>query len=80
MMKNKITVEALSRNIKEVCNILRRGKAKGALNYIPELSWMLFLRFFDILEIDKERKLKALGQKYDPIIENLIDGEIRRLI
>lgn len=68
-MKNKITVEALSRNIKEVCNILRRGKAKGALNYIPELSWMLFLRFFDILEIDKEKKLKALGQKYYSIIE-----------
>ncbi len=40
----------MDKAIKEICNILRRDKAKGARLYVPELTWMFFLRFLDLLE------------------------------
>lgn len=66
---SEMSVKTLSKGIKEVCNILRRGKAKGAMNYIPELSWMLFLRFLDILEINKEKEFLSVDRKYEPILQ-----------
>ena len=28
--------------IKPICDIMRRDKTKGAMQYIPELTWMMF--------------------------------------
>ena len=31
----------MNSSIKEICGIMRRDKAKGAMMYVPELSWLL---------------------------------------
>ena len=52
---------AMDKAVKSVCDILRRDKAKGARLYVPELTWMFFLRYLDIIEEKEEQKAKALG-------------------
>ena len=59
----------MNSSIKEICGIMRRDKAKGAMMYVPELSWLLFLRFLDLQEIENEKRLKAVGKSYTPIIQ-----------
>jgi type I restriction enzyme M protein len=52
---------AMDKAVKSICDILRRDKAKGARLYVPELTWMFFLRYLDILEIKEELQANALG-------------------
>ncbi len=50
MAKNsrKITTpQSLNAYIKGTCDIMRRSNCAGALQYVPELTWMLFLRILD---------------------------------
>jgi len=60
----------MNKAVKSICDILRRDKAKGARLYVPELTWMFFLRYLDILEQRDEQKAKAVKRKYEPIIES----------
>lgn len=41
------TPQSLNAYIKSICNIMRRSGRANALQYVPELTWMLFLRIFD---------------------------------
>lgn len=50
--------------IKSVCDIMRRDKTKGALQYIPELTWMMFLRILDENEQEQEPRYKAVGKHF----------------
>jgi type I restriction enzyme M protein len=43
-------IAALNSAIWSVCDVLRRSKCAGAMQYVPELTWILFLRVLD----DKE--------------------------
>lgn len=63
--KTIATQGALDRAIKNICDILRRDKAKGARLYVPELTWMLFLEALDSGEADEEARLAALGRESD---------------
>ncbi len=45
--KRFISQQSLDAAVWGACNILRRSGASGALAYIPELTWMLFLRILD---------------------------------
>ena len=38
---------SLNAKIYSICDIMRRGNLSGALEYIPELTWLLFLRILD---------------------------------
>src|SRR5262245_27491698 len=68
-MAVSITSQAgLDRQIKAVCDILRRDKAKGARLYVPELTWMIFLNALDIKEADEARKAAAVGATFTPTI------------
>ena len=55
---------AMDKAVKSICDILRRDKAKGARLYVPELTWMFFLRYLDIQEEKEEQKAKALGTPF----------------
>ena len=55
------TQAALDVKIKGVCDVLRRSNCAGALQYVPELTWLLFLRFLDERERMEARTAKALG-------------------
>ena len=60
------TQAALDAKIKTVCDVLRRSNCAGALQYVPELSWLLFLRFLDERETQEERRAKLLGSDFRP--------------
>ena len=57
---------SLNQYIKSICDIMRRDKTKGALQYIPELTWMMFLRILDEKEQEEELKCKAVEKTFKP--------------
>jgi len=62
------TQAAMDKAVKSVCDVLRRDKAKGARLYVPELTWMFFLRYLDILDEQAEKKAAALGKSFESIL------------
>jgi type I restriction enzyme M protein len=65
-----ITSQAsMDKAVKSICDILRRDKAKGARLYVPELTWMFFLRYLEQMEQKEEQSAKALGLQYHPSLE-----------
>ncbi len=59
----------MDKAVKSVCDILRRDRAKGARLYVPELTWMFFLRYLDIMEQNEEQKSSALGALYSETLK-----------
>ncbi len=54
---------------KNIDKILRNDNAGGAMDYIEQTSWIIFLKYLDDLEIEKEKKAKLVGKKYQFILE-----------
>jgi len=63
----RTSIDAL---IKSICDIMRRGNMAGALQYVPELSWLLFLRILDEVEITDEQRSKAAGASFSPSLSS----------
>lgn len=59
---------SLDRAVWNICDILRRDKAKGARLYVPELTWMLFLNALDQKEALEEQRAEALGIAFSPSV------------
>lgn len=59
------SVASMNKAIKGICNILRRDKAKGAKLYVPEITWLFFLRYLDIKDQQAEQRAIALGYSFD---------------
>jgi len=55
--------------IKSICDIMRRSNCAGAMQYIPELTWILFLRILDEHEHEEAQAAKALGIGFAECIE-----------
>ncbi len=47
--------------IKQIADVMRRANYAGALQYVPELSWILFLRILDEREEIEAEEAAALG-------------------
>lgn len=47
-----------------ICDVLRRSNCAGALQYVPELTWILFLRVLDVMEEREEAEAEAVGDDY----------------
>lgn len=47
-----------------ICDIMRRGNVASALQYVPELTWILFLRILDETEDREEQEADAVGAAY----------------
>ncbi|WP_199249759.1 N-6 DNA methylase [[Phormidium] sp. ETS-05] len=62
------TPQSLNAAIKSICDIMRRSNCAGAMQYIPELTWILFLRMLDEQEAREEREAAAMGKPYIPSI------------
>src|SRR6186713_320875 len=57
---------SLSSFVKSICDILRRSNCAGALQYVPELTWILFLRILDEREEQEAAEARAVGQPFAP--------------
>ena len=60
------TQQSVNSRIKAICDIMRRANAAGAMQYVPELSWLLFLRILDEREAEEERRAAVMGVAFTP--------------
>jgi len=49
-----------------VCDIMRRSNLAGALQYVPEITWLLFLRILDEREAEEGEEAEAVGAEHAP--------------
>ena len=55
------TPQSVDQAVRTICDIMRRGNCAGAMQYVPELTWILFLRILDEKEQREEQEAEALG-------------------
>ncbi len=67
--KRLVTQQSVNSAIKSICDIMRRSNCAGALQYVPELTWILFLRILDEREIREAEAAEAVGAEYTPSLE-----------
>lgn len=64
-------------HFKNIDDILRKDAgASSELDYIEQTSWVLFLKYLDDLEKDKETEAKLAGKKYEYIISPKFRWEV----
>jgi len=64
--KRLATQQSVNSAIKSICDIMRRSNCAGALQYVPELTWILFLRILDERETREAEEAEAVGADYTP--------------
>src|ERR1035441_9137717 len=64
------TQQSVNSAVKSICDIMRRSNCAGALQYVPELTWLLFLRLFGEQEGGEAEMAEAVGQSYTPSLES----------
>ena len=67
--KRLATQQSVDQAVKSICDIMRRGNCAGAMQYVPELTWILFLRILDEKEHREEQEAEALGVHFRPSLE-----------
>lgn len=64
------TAQALGSLIQSARKIMRKDKGlNGDLDRLPLLTWIMFLKFLDDLESQREDEAKLAGKKFRPVIE-----------
>jgi type I restriction enzyme M protein len=61
--------QSVNSAIKSICDIMRRSNCAGAMQYVPELTWILFLRILDEKEFIEEQEAKAVKSRFKPSFE-----------
>jgi len=64
--KRHATQQSLNGAIKSICDIMRRSNCAGAMQYVPELTWILFLRILDEREQQEMEYSQAVGAEFTP--------------
>lgn len=62
------STQSLSSFVKAICDVMRRSNCASALQYVPELTWILFLRIIDAQEHKAKEEAEALGNDYMPAL------------
>ena len=60
------TPQSVDRAVWSICDIMRRSNCAGALQYVPELTWILFLRILDEREAREAEEARAVGASFKP--------------
>jgi type I restriction enzyme M protein len=64
------TTQSLGTLLKSARDIMRKDKGlNGDLDRLPMLTWIMFLKFLDDLELLREGEAKLAGKKFKPAIE-----------
>lgn len=64
--KSLSTQQSVNQMVKSICDILRRSNCKGAMQYVPELTWILFLRILDEREQKEAEEAQMFGRNFTP--------------
>ncbi len=59
---------SLSTFVKSICDIMRRSNCASALQYVPELTWILFLRILDAQQKRDREAAEAVGESFIPAL------------
>lgn len=62
------STQSLSSFVKSICDIMRRSNCASALQYVPELTWILFLRILDAQEEREREAAEAVGGTFTPAL------------
>ncbi|MFN9174644.1 MAG: type I restriction-modification system subunit M N-terminal domain-containing protein [Synechocystis sp.] len=55
---------------KNIDDVLRKEAGCATeLDYAEQISWILFLKYLDDLEGDRQRKAMLTGEKYEPLLD-----------
>src|SRR3954464_10931805 len=64
------TAQSLGSLVKSCRDIMRKDKGlNGDLDRLPMLTWIMFLKFLDDLELQREGEAKLAGKKFKPAVE-----------
>lgn len=67
--KRHTTQQSLNGAVKSICDIMRRSNCAGALQYVPELTWILFLRILEERENHEAEHAEAVGAEFRPSLK-----------
>jgi len=62
------STRTLSSFVKSICDIMRRSNCASALQYVPELTWILFLRILDEQETTAQEEAEVVGVPFSPAL------------
>lgn len=64
------SAQSLSSFVKSICDVMRRSNCASALQYVPELTWILFLRILDAQEARDQEEAEAVGANFTPALRS----------
>ena len=64
------STQSLSAFVKGICDVMRRSNCASALQYVPELTWILFLRLLDAQEARDQEKAAVVGAGFAPALRS----------
>ena len=64
------STQSLSAFVKSICDVMRRSNCASALQYVPELTWILFLRILDTQESRDQEQAEAVGANFAPALRS----------
>lgn len=68
--KTIASTQSLSSFVKSICDVMRRSNCASALQYVPELTWILFLRILDAQESKALEEAQVLGANFLPALHS----------
>jgi len=67
--KRHATQQSLNSAVTSICDVMRRSNCAGAMKYVPELTWILFLRILDERDAREAEEAAALGLPFTPSLQ-----------
>jgi type I restriction enzyme M protein len=68
--KRLSTQQSVNSAIKSICDIMRRSNCAGAMQDVPELTWILFLRILDEREAREAEEADAVAADFTPSLQS----------
>ena len=68
-MTTQTAPASIDARINSICDKLRRSNCAGAMQYVPELTWLLFLRILDAREAQEAAARAVLELPFAPSLE-----------
>jgi len=63
-------MQSLPAFVKNICDVMRRSNCASALQYVPKLTWILFLRILDAQEARDQEKADVVGASFTPALRS----------